>query len=212
MSGRRAPLPNFAGARALVLHRSSPQIEPLTRQLTRIGLSVVTVWPDLTEAQVAGADVVFFDGDMCFDGQFPWPVGEPPVPLIALAASEAPGRLEWMLAQGICAHLPKPVGAGGVFSALVLANHAFAQRRALTDEAAGLRDRLRRRPQVARALMRLMAEEGLDQDAAYRALRAAAMHERRSIEDYCTALLAADGDAGTRAPMPAPGGQAKGSR
>ncbi|MBB4285197.1 ANTAR domain-containing response regulator [Roseospira goensis] len=208
MSGRRVPLPNFHGARAVVLHRRSPQVEPLTRQLARIGLEVTTVWPDLGADQVAAADVVFFDGDMCCDGQFPWPAGDPPVPLIALAASEAPGRLEWMLAQGICAHLPKPVGTGGVFSALVLASHAFAQRRALADEAADLRDRLRRRPQVARALMRLMAEEGLDQDAAYRALRAAAMQQRRSIEDYCAALLVGDGGAWE----PAHGSQAEGGR
>lgn len=195
MSGRRVPLPNFRGARAVVLHRPSPQVEAVSRQLARIGLSVSTLWPDLEPADVASADVLFFDGDMCHDDQFPWPAGDPPVPLIALAASEAPGRLEWMLSQGICAHLLKPVGAGGVFSALVLANHAFAQRRALADEAAGLRDRLRRRPQVTRAIMRLMADEGLDEDAAYRALRAAAMQQRRSIEDYCEALLARDASA-----------------
>ncbi|MQX36336.1 ANTAR domain-containing response regulator [Roseospira navarrensis] len=193
MTGRRVPLPNFRGARAVVLHRPSPQLEALTRQLDRIGLSVVRLWPELDAAAVAAADVLFFDGDMCHDEQFPWPPGDPPVPLIALAASEAPGRLEWMLAQGICAHLRKPVGAGGVFSALVFADHALAQRRALADEAADLRDRLRRRPQVARALMRLMAEEGLDENAAYRVLRAAAMQQRRSIEDYCEAIVGDDG-------------------
>lgn len=195
---RKVRTPNFRGRRAVVLHRPHVTVEAVLRQLERLGMSAVARWPELEEGDLA-ADVILFDADMGHDGQFPWEAGAAPMPMIALVGSEAPGRLEWMLTHGICAHMLKPVTSGGVYSGLVVAFHAFAERRARLDEVADLRARLRRRPQVARALARVMAARGLAEDDAYKVLRTEAMSRRQTIEDYCEALLAAPDETAGRA-------------
>lgn len=105
--------PNFEGRRALVLHRPHELVEALSRQLRQLGVTPLTAWPEMADA--TAADLLFFDADMGFDGQFPWPEGMAPMPTIALIGSEAPGRLAWAIRQGADAHLLKPIGSGGVF-------------------------------------------------------------------------------------------------
>lgn len=192
MTARTFPIPNFRAWRAVVLHRPSPAADGVLRQLERLGIEARQLWPEL-EAAPPAPDVVFFDADMGYDGQFPWPAGEPPVPLVALVGSEAPGRLEWVLGQGATAHLMKPVQSSGVYSALVVACHGFALRHALDREIGDLRGRLRRRPRVARALAGVMTAHGIDETEAMRRIRAAAMERRQTIEDYCDGLLAGRG-------------------
>ncbi|ODN70361.1 ANTAR domain-containing response regulator [Methylobrevis pamukkalensis] len=121
---RRRPLAEW---HAVVLHRPHPAADALVRQLERLRITTRLVWPELTAAE-ASADVVFFDADMGYDGQFPWPAGHAPMPLVALIGSEAPGRVEWALAQGSDAHLLKPIGSAGVYSAILIAAHGFAAR------------------------------------------------------------------------------------
>jgi AmiR/NasT family two-component response regulator len=179
-------IPNFRSWTALVLHRPHTAADAVIRQLDRIGVRASAVWPEL--GGDATADVVFFDADLGYDGQFPWPVCQAPMPLIALLGSEAPGRVEWAMAQGADAHLLKPIGSAGVYSALVIARHAFAARMSLLAEVAGLRDRLRRRPAVAQAVVAIMQSESIDEATAFRRLRQIAMESRRTIEDAAEAL------------------------
>jgi AmiR/NasT family two-component response regulator len=147
------------------------------------------VWPEI-DATSGNADVVFFDADLGHDGQFPWPPGEAPMPLIALLGSEAPGRVEWAIGQGADAHILKPIGSAGVYSALVIARHAFAARRQLIAEIDDMRDRLRRRPTVARAVIAIMQGEKMNEAAAFRRLRQIAMETRRTIEDAAETVIA----------------------
>ncbi len=178
---------NFRDWRAIVLHRAGGAADAILRQLDRLGLSSEQVWPELSPEAV-GADVVFFDVDMGYDDQFPWAAGHAPMPLVALIGSEAPGRIAWALSHNPAAHLLKPLSSAGVFSALQIAQHAFARRQALQSEVDGLVERLQQRPLVARALVHLMAG-GLDQDAAMRALRRLAMDRRLTIEAAAELLL-----------------------
>jgi AmiR/NasT family two-component response regulator len=184
-------IPNFRLWTAVVLHRPHAAADAVTRQLERIGVRAIAAWPTIDSGVTA--DVVFFDADLGYDGQFPWPPCQAPMPLIALLGSEAPGRVEWAIAQGADAHILKPIGSAGVYSALVIARHAFAARKALHTEVAGLRDRLRRRPAVAQAVVALMQSESLDEAAAFRQLRQIAMESRRTIEDAAEALVARHG-------------------
>jgi AmiR/NasT family two-component response regulator len=189
---RTAKLPNFSSWSAIVLHRPHATADGVLRQLERIGIAARSVWPALAPDEAA-ADVVFFDVDMGHDGQFPWPAGRAPMPLIALVGSEAPGRLEWAIAQGADSYLMKPVGSAGVYSALIVARHAFAARASLLAEVGELRDRLSRRPNVARALVAIMNRENIDDAAAFRRLREIAMETRRTIEDAADVVLARNG-------------------
>ncbi|MEO3428564.1 ANTAR domain-containing protein [Pelagibius sp. CAU 1746] len=184
MNGFRTP--NFRGWQVAVLHREDAGMQRLARQLERFGVATQFAWPCLERLEPA-VKAVFFDGDSGYDGLFPWPAGQPPVPLIALMRSEAPGRLEWVMAQGISSHLVKPVQSSGVYSALVLASHSFAQAREQEARIEALRKRLRQRPEVIRAVLTLMRLGGLDEDKAFAILRAAAMERRVTVEALCAA-------------------------
>jgi AmiR/NasT family two-component response regulator len=188
VSGKTLARPQLAGWHAVVLHRPHPATDNVVRQLERLGLSVKVVWPDF-EPVDAQANIVFFDADMGCDEQFPWAPGAAPMPLVALIGSEAPGRIEWALAQGANAHLLKPVTSAGVYSVLLIAAHGFENRQRLSAQLADLTERVRKRPVVARALLSLM-QDGLDAAAAMQRLRALAMEQRLTVEDAAEAMVA----------------------
>lgn len=185
-------IPSFRAWSAVVLHRPHAATDAILRQLERIGISGRAVWPDI-DVSAARANVVFFDADLGYDDQFPWSPGAAPMPLVAILGSEAPGRIEWALRQGADAHLLKPVGSAGVYSALVIAQRAFAARNHLLAERDDMQERLRRRPVVARAVIAIMQSDKLDERAAYHRLREIAMESRRTIEDAAEAIVARSG-------------------
>ncbi|WP_102106527.1 ANTAR domain-containing response regulator [Oceaniglobus roseus] len=178
---RRLPTPELGGATALILHRPHATVQALTRQLSAIGLRPAHDWPEPGAAALA-ADFVFFDADLCHDAMFPWPAGRAPMPLIALIGSEAPGRIEWALSAGADAQMLKPVGDGGVYSALLIARQSFETRRRLADEIAGLKARLAERQTVVKAVL-LLAARGKTEAEAYDQLRALAMAWQVTIEE-----------------------------
>ena len=171
-----------AGWQAIILHRPHPSVDALTRQLAMLHVEARTVWPQVDEAD-AKADVVFFDADDGHDGQFPWSAGLAPMPMIALVGSEAPGRIEWALSQGSPAPLLKPIGSTGVYSALLIAAHSHRIVRAKSDDIRHLEDRLKQRPSVVRAVVKLMRQGERDEVAAMKALRTIAMTWRMTIEE-----------------------------
>jgi two-component system, response regulator / RNA-binding antiterminator len=183
---------NLGGARAVILHRPHPTVQALTRQLAAIGLQVTQVWPDLAPDAIA-ANFIFFDADMGHDGQFPWRAGDPPMPMIALIGSEAPGRVEWALQAGAHAQLLKPVGDHGAYSALLIAREAFHARSALQANIADLRRRLDARQTVVRAVG-LLAGQGKSEADAYAQLRQMAMAWRIGFEEAAERIVAKHSD------------------
>jgi AmiR/NasT family two-component response regulator len=177
----QACIPNFRGMRALVLHPRDLNGGAIADQLGRLGVSVWTRWP-AERVTADTAEIVFFDVDLGFEGLFAWPAGEAPVPLVAVLGSEAPGRIEWMLAQAPSAYLSKPVGSTGVFSALAIAVHNFARRRASEDTLRQLEDRLQMRGALLRATLELMRRHGIGEEAALSMLRAESMRRRMTLE------------------------------
>ena len=111
------------------------------------------------------------------------------MPLIALIGSEAPGRIDWALSAGADAQLLKPIGDGGVYSALLIARAAPNARKALLDDVDSLRRRLNERQTVVRAVNFLMVS-GVDEDAAYDRLRRMAMDWRINFEDAAQRVVA----------------------
>ncbi len=184
--------PNLGGARAVILHRPHATVHALTRQLAAIGLEVTQAWPELAPEALA-ADYVFFDADMGHDAMFPWEPGRPPMPMIALIGSEAPGRVEWSLRAGAHAQILKPVGDNGAYSALLIARDAFDAQRALSAEIADLRRRLDERLTVVRAVT-LLAARGKSEAEAYAQLRRMAMAWRISFEDAAGRIVASQAE------------------
>jgi response regulator NasT len=184
-------IPHLGGARALVLHRSHADGAAVLRQLSAIGLAAELVWPDLP-ADAGLADFVFFDADMACDEQMPWTPGEAPMPLVALIGTEAPGRVEWALKQRADAHLVKPVGNAGIYSALLIARQKFDERQALYREIASLRVQVSERRTVVQAVLRLTAQ-GQTEAEAFALLRRLAMDGQTTMEQAAARLL---GDSG----------------
>ena len=188
------PVTNFRGLRALLLHRQDHNRDALESQLRRIGLQVVCTAP-LGNGELPAADVIFFDADLGYEGLFPWDRNEPPVPLVAVLASEAPGRLEWALDQGATSYLLKPIGSTGAFNALVVAWRLFSERRDARTALADLTERVRARPIVIRAALEVIRHLGVAEDRALTLLRQGAMRERVTVEAFC-ARIAAGGPLG----------------
>ncbi|MEW9838122.1 ANTAR domain-containing response regulator [Mesorhizobium marinum] len=185
---RPARIPNLGGAKAFILHRPHATVNALSRQLVAIGLVTVECWPELP-AEALAADFVFFDVDLGFDEQFPWKPGEAPMPLVALIGSEAPGRIEWALSHKADAQLLKPVGAAGVYSALLIARQSFEARRRLADEIAALETRVAERQTIVRAVAAL-SSRGVDDGQAYAQLRSLAMSWQVSMEQAAQRIVA----------------------
>ncbi|WP_062226047.1 ANTAR domain-containing response regulator [Aureimonas frigidaquae] len=189
-------IPHLGGAQAFVLHREHQDCTTLIRQLGAIGLETTAAWPELPP-QAMLADFVFFDADMGFDQQMPWPTGQAPMPLIAMMGSEAPGRIEWALRQRADAHLTKPLRNSGVYAALVIARQRFDERAGLMREIAALRAQVDERRTVLQALLRL-THEGLSEAEAYDRLRRTAMDRRITIEQAAATLVAGPSAGGAR--------------
>ena len=180
-------IPHLGGARALVLHRAHADSAAVLRQLGAIGLAAELAWPDLP-ADAALADFVFFDADMACDEQMPWAPGEAPMPLIAMIGTEAPGRVEWALKQRADAHLAKPVGNAGIYSALLIARQKFDERQALYREITSLRLQVSERRTVVQAVLRL-TEQGRTEAEAFALLRRLAMDSQTTMEAAAARLL-----------------------
>ncbi len=182
---------NFSGLRALVIHRADHHRDALSAQLSRFGLHVSTIGPAASlREQVEAADVIFFDADTGHDNLFPWPPGAPPIPLVAILASEAPGRLEWALGQSATGFMIKPIGASGAYQALLVATQLHLQFGDMTRSISSLTERVRARPLVARAIIELMRCHGLDEVRSYDRLRVGASASRQSIEELAAAIVA----------------------
>jgi AmiR/NasT family two-component response regulator len=176
-----ARIPNFRGLRVLVLHPRDHNCNAIVEQLGRLGASARICWP-AERISADAADIVFFDVDRGFEGLFGWPTGKAPVPLIAILGSEAPGRIEWMLAQAPSAYLAKPIGSTGVFSALAIATHNFALQCAREASRQRLEERLQMRGVLLRATIELMRRHGIGEETALSMLRAESMRRRTTLE------------------------------
>lgn len=199
-------IPTLGGARAMILHRPHATVAALSRQLRAIGLIVEDHWPELP-ADAVTADYIFFDTDMGHDGQFPWKPGLAPMPMIALIGSEAPGRIEWALSHNAAGQLLKPVGDGGVFSALLISRQTFDARRAQAAEIGDLRRRLSERQTIVQAVA-LLARDGGDETLAFDQLRQLAMSWRVTIEEAAQRVLSHGGLVRLAAPLcPSCGGK-----
>ena len=175
---------NFRGLRALLIHPADNNRDVLERTLQRLGLDVEAV-EDATQAK-SRCDIVFADADKGFT-----PVSGD-IPHIAIIGLEAPSRLVQVARRRLAAYLMKPVRPTGIYTALFIAfNEQDARRREMQE-----RDRLMRRTAgrraVIKAVLYLMRRDGLDDDAAFQALRREAMRARMQVEEFAAELVAAN--------------------
>jgi AmiR/NasT family two-component response regulator len=183
-----ARIPNFRGQRVLVLHRADRNCAAIVEQLERLGAIVSVQWP-ATRISADGADVVFFDSDLGFDDMLAWEPGKAGVPLVAILGSEAPGRIEWTMAQEPSAYVMKPVGSTGLFSVLAIAFHNFALKRDREEALRRMEERLQLRGTVLRAALALMKRHSIGDEEALHLLRTEAMRRRVTLEAVSASIL-----------------------
>jgi AmiR/NasT family two-component response regulator len=188
---------NFRGTRALILADPTAGIEALATTLQRLGVAVEYLPCEgglpapVAEALNAERDVLFIDGDLAGPIEMPLSaIGHlPPVPVIGLVGVEAPGRLKALLQIGATAFLRKPVYGAAVYSALMLGVNTFLHRRQLEGRLEGQERRRRGRRFVIKAVIMVMRNSAMDDEAAYDMLRRESMKSRICLEDYCEALV-----------------------
>jgi AmiR/NasT family two-component response regulator len=184
-------LGTFAGRTALIVHRADRHRDALEAQLHRAGLIVRSLSPTVRIARAdTEADVIFFDADAGHDTLFPWGRSPPPMPLVAIIGSEAPGRIEWALAQFACAFMMKPIDSGGAFQALIVACGLHGEMQRLRHAVGDLSERVRARPLVVRAVLEVMEQHRIDETRALDRLRRAAMEARMTVEALAAAIAA----------------------
>jgi len=189
---------NFSGAQALLIAPPSTATDVLASTLMKLGLTVASVvpageapWLDLDSLDPEH-HIVVVDGDLPLPGLAASAVPDlPPVPVVGLVGVEAPSRLKGLLQLGATGLLRKPIHGASVYAALFLAVNEHNRRRLLEERIARHEERRRGRRHVVKAILRLMQEHGLDDDAAYEALRRDAMRARQPLEAYCEALVRA---------------------
>lgn len=184
---KQIDIAGLEGARAIVLHPEHDRLPVLLRQLRAIGLEVEVAWPQLPASAIT-ADFTLYDTDAGHDEQFPWPIGQSPMPMIALVGSEAPGRIEWASRTGADALLVKPLAASGVFASLLMARQSFERRKALLAEVDALRDRLSARQTIVQAVS-LLAKKTGSEETAYDDLRQLAMAWKMTMEDAAVQIV-----------------------
>jgi len=190
-------LQNFNGNRALVVTDRASAMDTLVTALERLGVAVAagnivgSVGDiDLTTLS-AERDVIFIDGDMGDGAALPLtPVGQlPPAPVIGVIGVTAPSRLKALMRAGATSFLRKPIHASAVYPALFVGVNEYRRHRHLEALLEDQERRRRGRRDVVKAIIRVMAVHGLDDDGAYDLLRRRCMAARQTMEEYCSALV-----------------------
>lgn len=186
-------LTNFRGLRALVVHRSDSNRTVLVDILGRLGLEVTTLDPgSLPSDANPDVDLVLFDADE--DSFEPGRLSDlSEVPSIALIGNEAPSRLARVFRYQCDSHIQKPIRTSGVFTAVLLAVNGHQRRLRGAQQLDTMRQRLSGRRTVMKAVLHMMSEHGIDEDAAYEQLRLGAMQRRIPIEEMARESLGPDG-------------------
>ncbi len=197
-------LQNFNGGRAVIVTANRSAVEALEITLAKLGVSAEfrAVAEPRMEIDVAGLnperDILFLDGDLdiAIAGDASEAGRPPQVPVIGLVGVEAPSRLKNLINLGATAFLRKPVHGAAVYTALFLGINQFLLRTDMNARLEDMERRRRGRRSVIKAIVSLMADAGIDDDAAYDRLRRESMRLRRGLEDHCEDYLA------RRAPTP----------
>ena len=192
-------LQNFRGGRAIVVTDRASSLDVLTTSLNRLGVttnasdiveSIAAI--DLTTLQ-ADRDVIFIDGDGDISDAALLPrsaIGQlPPVPIIGLLGVSAPSRLKALMRAGATSFLRKPVHGAAVYPALFVGVNEYRRHRHLEALLEDQGRRRRGRRDLVKAIIRTMAEYGIDDDEAYDLLRRRSMAMRQTMEDLCKDLV-----------------------
>jgi AmiR/NasT family two-component response regulator len=180
--------PDFENRRLLLLDCEERSLAQLRKSLQRLGIRTVEVHGDTALPDDCFAAIVELD-------HFASPavlasLGEQGLPVIALTSHESLSHIQRALCLGATALLNKPITQGSVYTTVMMALALRERLSADAKEIEQLRERLNRRPLLAKAIARLMVEQGVDEATAYERLRSLSMSLNRSVDELCKDMLA----------------------
>lgn len=186
---------NFLGCRALLVCGAGRDRTMLKQQLRRLGIEPCIAEDASTGVLEGGGDfdVVFFDSDggrqvADIDALIARVNG----PAVALIGSDAPSTVDWVIDRGACAFLMKPLRGTGILASLVIAFHAFEERRVSARTIADLRRRLSARQVVCAAAVQVMRVFDVVEDDAFRIMRVSSMERRIALEDLAAMIVSGE--------------------
>lgn len=185
---RKNPRMLFRGLHAMIWHDGDSNRQFLELYLQRLGIRVSSCGVTGKLERCQEFDLLFFDsdhdlpiGDIKHDG-----------PLIALVGSEAPSRLQWILGHNVASLIFKPVRSAGIYGSIVFAMNQHEERLSIAAQQKRFNSKSRYRKLVTFAVLKLMREQGCDEEKAFSGLRRQAMERRITIEMVCADILAKD--------------------
>jgi AmiR/NasT family two-component response regulator len=187
------PQVNLRGRRAVIIHPPDSDAQELSRQLSRIGLSVSCLWP-CVGAPAAGNDFVFV---MISEALNVGPLlaqldGRERAVRVVILENESPTVLEKIMKLDADTVIVKPFRPVGLLAHLVHALHKRDRERMLSDRARSLERKLQGFRTVEQAKEILMARHGISGEEAFARLRRHAMNERTSVEHVAATIVDAD--------------------
>ena len=183
---QKKPRMLFRGLHALIWHDSDSNRQFLELYLRRLGIRVSSCGVAGKLERCHEFDLLFFDSDhdlpiddLKHDG-----------PSIALVGSEAPSRLQWILDHKVASLIFKPVRSAGIYGSIVFAMNQHEERLSIAAQQDRFSSKIRYRKLVIFAVLKLMREQGCNEEEAFSGLRRQAMERRITIEMLCADMLA----------------------
>jgi AmiR/NasT family two-component response regulator len=165
----------------------------LTQQLQRLGVTPVALDPTCDPTEEQDFDLAFID----VEGgratlRLETLLGRLDVPVLALLGSDAPSSVDWAIEQGVSGYIFKPIRGAGILASLVIACHAFEERRANVRTIAELRRRLKARQLVCTAALRVVDCFHVTEKEAFQVLQVCSMERRVSVEDLAAMIVSGE--------------------
>lgn len=184
---------NFRGDHALIACAEGHDRAVLAQQLSRLG--VTSSFFDGQWKRVADAplNLVFFDAEAGrqFHG-IEDVVDAVEGPSIALIGSDTPSSVSWVIQRCVCGYLTKPLRRAGILASMIIAYHAFDQRRAREKRIERLEQQVRARQVVCSAAIQLTDHFQITVNGAFRLLQDISMRRRLSMEDLAAMIVSGE--------------------
>ena len=185
-----AIIERLRGLSALVLHPRDGDAEELLLQLNRIGCRAQAVWPP-PRVDGVSVDIAFILVQEKPSGpivEFLRRQSVTPT-LIGLAGYESPSVLNYLIELKVDSVLTKPIRPSGVLTAMVTARRIWQECRQKDRMIGKLRSKVENSQKMTDAKLILMRLHGIEEQAAYQAMRQRAMETRQSISDIAEAVI-----------------------
>lgn len=188
---------NFKNRRALIVSEDFSAIGKLGESLKRMGVSVEYIAPKNEEVDLVPfqprekEDVIFLDGDLNTNINLPHCERRKIVlvPVIGMIGIEAPSRLDRLLSYGATSFIKKPIHVGTVFFNLYLAVNTHNKFMRLHREVEKHNERRSMRKYILKAILIVMEQYKVSDDAAYDLIRKRSMDAQISLEEYSKKIV-----------------------